>query len=101
VAWRVRWTEPAWSNLEAAAAYIAQDSPRYAASFVRETRDAARSLRQFANRGRVVPEIGDPAVRELFVFRQTYRMLYRVLDTEVLILALIHGARDLPTALRE
>ena len=101
MAWRVRWTEPAWSNLESAAAYISEDSPRYAATFVREAREAARSLREFANRGRIVPEIGDPTIRELFVFRQRYRMLYRVLDTEVHVLALIHGARDLLTALDE
>lgn len=59
MAWRVVWTEPAWSNLEAAADFIAQDSARYAAALVREARDAARSLSQFANRGRVVPEIND------------------------------------------
>ena len=101
MAWRVRWTEPAWANLEAAAAYIGQDSPRYAATLVREARDAARSLRQFANRGRVVPEIGDPSIRELFVFRQRYRMLYRVLEREVHVLAFIHGARDLLIALQK
>ncbi|HYI09317.1 MAG TPA: type II toxin-antitoxin system RelE/ParE family toxin [Thermoanaerobaculia bacterium] len=68
---------------------------------MREARDAARSLRQFANRGRVVPEIGDPSVRELLVFRQRYRMIYRVLEREVQILAFIHGARDLLVALKE
>ena len=97
---RVSWTEPAWSNLDAIATYIAQDSRRYAATFVREARDVARSLRHFANRGRVVPEIGDPTVRELFVFRR-YRMLYRVTENRVYILALIHGARDLLKALEE
>src|SRR5688500_15837681 len=65
-----------------------------------EARDAARSLRQFANRGRVVPEIGDSAIRELFVFK-SYRMLYRVLDREVQVLAFIHGSRDLNAALNE
>lgn len=93
MAWRVVWTEPGWSNLEAAADYIAQDSPRYAAGLVREARDASRSLAHFANRGRVVPEIGDPAVRELFVWR--YRLIYRVTDQEVEVLAFIHSARDL------
>jgi len=62
VAWRVRWTDPAWSNLEAAAAYIELDSPRYAAALVREAREAARSLRQFANRGRILPELDDPSI---------------------------------------
>lgn len=42
--------------------------------------------------GRTVPEVSDPAVRELFVGR--YRLLYRVLENEVQILAFIHGAQD-------
>ena len=83
MAWRVTWTDPAWADLESAADYIAYDSPRYAATLIREARDAARSLRQFANRGRVVPEIGDSSIKELFVFRQRYRMIYRVLPNEV------------------
>jgi plasmid stabilization system protein ParE len=98
VAWRVVWTEPGWSNLEAAADYIAQDSPRYASSLVREARDASRSLGRFANRGRLVPEIGDPNVRELFVWR--YRLIYRVADQQVEILAFIHSARDPAAALK-
>lgn len=93
MAWRVVWTEPGWSNLEAAADYIAQDSPRYAAGLVREAREASRSLATFANRGRVVPEIGDPTVRELFVWR--YRLIYRVTEQRVEVLAFIHSARDL------
>jgi plasmid stabilization system protein ParE len=40
----VVWTDPAWDDLEAAAAYIARDSEFYAASFVQEARDAAASL---------------------------------------------------------
>ena len=102
MAWRVRWTEPAWNNLERQAAYIAQDSPRYAAALIRDARDAARSLRQFPKRGRVVPEESNPSIRELFVF-QSYRMLYQVIEPqhEVHILAFVHGARDLETALEE
>jgi plasmid stabilization system protein ParE len=103
VAWRVTWAEPAWANVEAAARYIANDSPRYAAALIRDARDAARSLRQLPHRGRVVPEEADPAVRELFVFHQRYRMLYEIVEKagEVRILAFIHGARNLATALDE
>jgi toxin ParE1/3/4 len=60
---------------------------------MRDARDAARSLRQFANRGRVVPEENDPSIRELFV--QSYRLIYRVHGSEVQIIGFIHGARDL------
>jgi plasmid stabilization system protein ParE len=50
----VVWTETAWSDLDEAAQFIAKDSPNYAAAFVREVRDAARSLARFSQRGRVV-----------------------------------------------
>lgn len=99
MAWRVVWTDPGWANLEAAADYIAQDSPRYAASLVREARDAARSLAHLAKRGRIVPEINDLDVRELFVWR--YRLIYRVSDRTVEVLAFIHSARDLAAILEK
>jgi plasmid stabilization system protein ParE len=101
VAWRVNWTELASRNLKQQADYIAQDSQRYADALIREARVAARSLRQFPNRGRVVPEEHDPTIRELFVFH-SYRMLRVVAsDREVQILAFVHGARDLEKALDE
>lgn len=58
VAQRVIWTETAWIDLENIADHIARDSPYYAASFMREIRDHARSLSRMAMRGHVVPEIG-------------------------------------------
>lgn len=90
---RIIWTGIAWDDLEAAAHFIARDSPRYAAAFVREARDAARSLSQFADRGRIVPEFNDSRIRELFV--RNYRLLYRVSKASVHILGFIHGSRDL------
>jgi len=64
---KVIWTEPAWDDLEAAAEYIARDSSGYAAAFVREVEEAASSLSEFAERGQVVPEFRDDAIRELLV----------------------------------
>jgi plasmid stabilization system protein ParE len=93
VAQRVAWTETAWRDLERIAEYIAEDSPGYAAALVRRVRDRARSLEGMANRGRVVPELEEPAVRELIV--GSYRLIYEIDGADVSILALIHGARDL------
>lgn len=93
---RVAWTETAWRDLERIADYIAEDSPGYAAAFVRGVRDRARSLEEMGKRGRVVPELDEPTVRELVV--GTYRLIYEVGDAEVFVLALIHGARDLTGA---
>lgn len=64
-----------------------------------ETINAADGLTTFAERGRVVTELADPAVRELFVLH--YRLLYRVHDDRVVILAFVHGARDFETWRKE
>jgi plasmid stabilization system protein ParE len=90
---KVVWTYTAWTDLDAVAEFIARDSPYYAAAFVRDVRDSARTLAQMAARGRIVPEIGDANIRELII--QNYRMIYQVEKTRVAILAFVHGARDL------
>ena len=54
----------------------------------------ARSLRKLPNRGRIVPEVADKSVRELFV--KSYRLIYEVRQNGIVILAFIHGARALP-----
>jgi toxin ParE1/3/4 len=90
---RVVWTEAAASDLEQTADTIARDSRRYAAAFVREVRDAARTLSQLAERGRIVPEFADRNVRELLV--RGYRLIYQLGPHSVSIIGFIHGAREL------
>ena len=41
----------------------------------------------------MVPELNEPAVRELLV--GTYRLIYEIHETAVYILGVVHGARDL------
>jgi len=93
VAREVAWTETAWRDLERIADYVAEDSPGYAATLVRDVRDLARSLGELTERGRIVPELDDPSVRELIV--GSYRLIYEADEESVFILGLIHGARDL------
>ena len=90
---RVVWTEQARRMLAAALAYVARDSHPAAERLVIDALKAASSLDTFSERGRVVPELNQPTVRELLV--QRYRLLYEVKREEVQILAFIHGARDL------
>lgn len=90
------WTDSAWNDLQETADYIAKDSVNYAAAFVQEARDAARSLSTLSERGRVVPESDDPSIRELFV--RNYRLMYQITDSTVYIVGFIHGARDLQKA---
>lgn len=89
----VRWTEASAMDLVEAAEFISRDSPSYARNLVRDARAAAGSLRDLAERGHVVPESGDPTIREILVDR--YRLLYRVEESNVFVLAFVHGARDL------
>lgn len=88
---QVVWTDQVWEDLEAAAEYIARDSEAYAAAFVEEMKGAATSLSEMAERGQIVPETGDPSIRELRV--RPYRLVYQLSERQVKILAIIHGAR--------
>ena len=97
--YRVIWTESAQRALGEVIAYIAQDSPDGAIRVLTEALDVAASLSTLAQRGRVVPEIGDPALRELPVFK--HRLLYRVRNDRVVIRAFLHGARDFSQWRRE
>lgn len=98
--WRVRWTTPAWNDVEESARFIARDSPRYAVILQREAQAAAQSLRRFAWRGRVVPERDDERLRELIV-AQSHRLLYKIVaDDEVHVIAFVNSARDLDAFLK-
>ncbi|HJW76475.1 MAG TPA: type II toxin-antitoxin system RelE/ParE family toxin [Thermoleophilia bacterium] len=79
--------------LDAAVAYLAQDSRPAAQRLLIQALDTAASLDVLSERGRVVPEFNEPAVRELFV--QRYRLIYEVTPAAVQILAFVHGVRDL------
>ena len=97
MAYLIVWTDAALSSVTEAAEYIAKDSPSYAATLITRTDYAANSLGQFPERGRVVPEYRDSAIRELFV--DSYRLIYRVFGDTVTIVAFVHGARDLAALL--
>ncbi|MFZ5901535.1 MAG: type II toxin-antitoxin system RelE/ParE family toxin [Bacillota bacterium] len=90
---RIVWSREAAADLEALARYIAKDSLFYAAAVVQEILDASRSLRRFAERGRIVPELGDRKFRELLI--RGYRLIYRLEESQVLIVGLVHGKRNL------
>lgn len=92
---KVIWSHEATADLESLADYIARDSAFYAASFVQEILDASRSLNEFSERGRIVPEISNPNIRELFI--REYRLVYSIEVSRVVILGIIHGKRDLKT----
>jgi toxin ParE1/3/4 len=90
--YQIRWSPEAVEDIEEIAAYIRKDSPVYAQKVVEELIAASRRLMQFPLRGRNVPELPSTH-RECFLY--SYRMIYRVQDKHVLIVAVIHGKRQL------
>ena len=89
---KVIWTMRAYKDLQKIVEYIAEDSPYYGLVFYEDVMDKAQTLEKFPHRGRVVPEMGDPDMRELFIHR--YRLIYKITRESVIITTLIHGARD-------
>ena len=93
----VVWSPRAIDDIGAIAAYIAEDSEAYAASVVRSILEKARRLAEFPFLGRVVPEFGDEAIREVFSY--SYRIIYGIADDEITIAAVVHGNRLLELAI--
>lgn len=88
---KITWTHSALSDLEKVVDYIFQDSPTYALTLYDQVKEISRSLDNLAMRGRIVPEYANENIREVFVHH--YRLIYQVLDKQVIILTFIHGAR--------
>ena len=89
----VVWTPGARTDLDEIVAYIADDSPAAALAFLEKVHSKADSLSTLSERGRVVPELADPNVHELLI--HNYRLLYEIHGTEVVVLGVLHGAREL------
>jgi len=90
---KIEWTNPGVSDLQHIRDYIARDSEFFAHRFTERIIDTISTLPQFPKMGRFVPEAEDESIRELIF--QNYRIIYRVEQERILILAIIHGGRDL------
>jgi len=88
----VKWTKPARQDMKQIHDYIARDSKYYAKKVIQEIVDKSERLNDFPKMGRVVPEVGDENVRELFVY--SYRLIYQVSDSVVKVLTVVHNKRD-------
>jgi len=90
---RVVWSASALADLEAIAAFIARDSERYASALVERMLDVAAELADLAERGRVVPELSDASVREVFVY--SWRVIYRAQSGVVTVLTIAHQKQQI------
>jgi toxin ParE1/3/4 len=89
---RIIWSQSARNDLDSIYHYLRRGSPRYAKRFILKAREGAQSLKQFPNRGRIIPEYPESPVREIFI--DSYRMMYRLVFDSIEIVGLIHMSRD-------
>jgi toxin ParE1/3/4 len=88
----VKWSKPAKLDLKQIHDYIARDSKFYAQKVSIEIVEKSERLNSFPEVGRIVPELGDPNIRELLIY--SYRLVYEVFPNKVEVLALIHSKRN-------
>ena len=89
----VKWSLPAKIDLKYIHDFISQDSRFYAKKVTEEILEKSQLLDGFPMKGRVVPEVADLNIREVFVY--SYRLIYEIKRETIYIFAVIHGKRDL------
>ncbi len=96
---RVIWARRARGDLREIYDYIARDSKRYAQAQVQRIQETAARPGRHPRIGRPVPEFPEEQWRELL--EGSYRIIYRLSsdETEVRILAIVHGRRVLRRSL--
>lgn len=91
---KVHWTDTALRHLDAIQRYIDQDSPTYARRMVDRLTRRSQQIAAFPLSGRMVPEYEMTQIRE--VVEGAYRIIYFIKPGQIDVLAVIHGAQDLP-----
>jgi toxin ParE1/3/4 len=88
---RLVWSPLADVQVDDAVAYVAADDPAAALAWLERLLERVRSLADYPDSGRMVPELQREDVRELIV--PPYRVIYRRTANAVEIGAIRHGAR--------
>ena len=94
----VIWSEPAKEDLRIIYDYIAHDSLVYAQQVVNNIIEKSETLKDFPAIGRIVPEVNDDNIRELFIY--SYRIIYENSNNYTIVHAVIHGKRDFNEAFK-
>lgn len=89
---KVEWSNCARDDLDDLVRYISRDSVFYARRFAEKVVFSTRQLQVFPETGRMTPEAEDTSVREIII--HGYRVMYRIEPDRLLVLAVMHGSRD-------
>lgn len=91
---RVHWTNTALDHLLAIHENAAQHSKIYADRLVDKLTRRSEQIGLFPRSGRIVPEHKREDLRE--VIERPYRIIYRLKEEQVDVVAVVHSAQELP-----
>ena len=89
----VIWAQQAVVDLRSIHDFIARDSRYYAKKVIHDIREIVDELNGLPKMGRIVPELNEEDVRELFLY--SYRIIYEIKDEVIFVLAVVHQRRNL------
>jgi addiction module RelE/StbE family toxin len=90
----VVWAPQALDDVQAIRGYLSRSSVEYATLITELIVAAVSRLERHPRSGRIVPEVGEPSLREVIV--RDYRIVYRLRRDVAEILTVFHGARLFP-----
>ena len=85
----IEWTDFAIKDLDIIFEYISKDSVKNANDFIDKLIQNVEELKQFSNRGRVIPQINRDYYREIFI--GNYRVMYKIDKDIIYIMAVINS----------
>ena len=91
----VHWARVAEQDLQEIILYIAEDSPTKAGKIFEKIKEKAASLKNFPERGRIVPELKQHGIglyRELIL--APWRIIYRISDKKVYVLSVLDSRQN-------
>ena len=88
---KIVWSEEVLKDIEEIISFISKDSELYAVNFASKIISAVETLKVFPEIGRIVPEYGDPKIREI-IYRN-YRIVYQIEEKVVEIITVSHGSK--------
>lgn len=92
------WSPTAQRQLHSAIDRFGEDHPQAALAWLDGLISRVELLKAHPEQGRVVPEWGEPVVRE--VMYEPYRVVYEIFDDRVEILVLSHFRQSFPSERR-
>lgn len=88
------WSPLSINRLNEISDFISEDSPEAARRWIDDLFQKVERIEKFPQSGRLVPEIGRKDIREILF--GNYRIIYRIMPTEIDILTIRHSKQRLP-----